>query len=201
MSATVTRRTALLAGLAGVTAATGLARALEAIAAAAVDLPLPALDPQDPRVRATMAAFADTIVPGPAGGADGEPGAVEAGAVEEIYEPFYGASTTFAFLHDDLALATPRVLGRFERFDLALPYADRERVMVDRITSTGEGGRNPFYLLYVGVATLVYLTYYGTARSTAGPDAIGFPPASDGYFPGHSLGVSFEGMTEDGNPP
>jgi hypothetical protein len=197
---TFTRRAVLAAGAAGLASAAPLSRAMEAIAAAAAELPELALSPTDPRVRATMAAFADTIVPGPAGGGDPDPGAVEAGVVDEIYEPFYGASATFAFIHDDLALATPLVLGRLGRFDLALPYEDRERVMANRIAPPAEGGRNPLYLLYIGVATLVYISYYGTARSTAGPDYIGFPPSSEGYYPDHSLGVSFDGMTDDGNP-
>ena len=174
---------------------------LERLSTAAAALPLPALLPNDPRVRRTMAAFADTIVPGPAGGADRAPGAVEAGVLEEIYEPFYGAAPTFALLHDDLLLATPLVLRRGATFGLGLPYGDRERVLVNRLESLGDKGRSPLYVIYVGVGTLVYLSYYGTARSEEGPRYIGFPPESDGCAPDHTYGVRFEGMTEDGNPP
>ena len=195
-------RRGLLAGAgAGLLALTSLPAALEAIATAAAQLPVPALTPDDPRVRATMAAFADTIVPGPAGGADTHPGAVEAGVLEEMYDPFYGVRNAFPLLHDDLQLRTPMVLGRPASFGLELPYADRERVVVECITSGGAGGDNLLNLLYIGTATLVYLSYYGTARSELGPRYIGFPPRSDGYSPGHSHHVRFRGMTKDGNPP
>ncbi|MEX2197004.1 MAG: DUF5987 family protein [Thermoleophilaceae bacterium] len=190
----LTRRGLLAGAGAAAFALSGMARAAQA-------LELPPLLPDARSVRATMAAFADTIVPGPAGGADPDPGAIEAGALEEIYEPFYGVSPVFPLLHEDLQLATPRVLGRLTAFDLELPYDDRERVVIDRITATGDGGLDPLYVLYIGTATLVYLSYYGTARSDLGPRYIGFPPESDGYFPDHSHRVAFEGMTEDGNPP
>jgi hypothetical protein len=55
-------------------------------------------------------------------------------------------------------------------------------------------------VVYVGIATLVYLSYYGTARSRLGPRTINFPPQSDGYWPEHSYRVRFRGMTRDGNP-
>lgn len=188
-------------GLAGVTA---IAQALDMLAFAseslAAEVSGAALSPDDPAVRATMAAFADTIVPGPAGGADLDPGAVEAGAVDELYEPFYGAATTFPLIHDDLAVVTPRVLGRAAAFTLELPYADRMRVLDDRMPGYGEGGSNPLYLLYQGAAIIVYVAYYGTARSAAGPEYIGFPPESAGYWPRHSHRLRFRGMTRTGNP-
>jgi hypothetical protein len=160
----------------------------------------PGLSPNDPAVRATMAAFADTIVPGPAGGADTRPGAIEAGALDELYEPFYGAAPSFPVVHNDLQLATPLVLERPASFDLDLPYADRERVLADRITAPGSGGTNPNWVLYQGAAILVYTSYYGTAQSDLGARTIHFPPRSDGYWPRHSYWVRFRGMTRRGNP-
>jgi hypothetical protein len=171
---------------------------MRAIAAAAEALPPSPLSPDHPDVRATMAAFADTIVPGPAGGADRQPGALEAGALEEIYDDFYGANGTFPLLHADLQVATLRVLGRLTEFDLSLAYRDRERVLIDRFEAPPAGG-GPLYVIYQGVAALVYLTYHGTARSNLGPRYIGFPPHSRGYWPHHSYGVRFRGMTRDGN--
>jgi hypothetical protein len=147
-----------------------------------------------------MAAFADTIVPGPAGGADGHPGAIEAGALDEVYDPFYGLAETFPTLHTDVQLTTVRVLGRPASFDLSLPYADRERVVLERMTATGAGGDNLASLLYGAPAVVIYIAYYGTARSHLGPKYIGFPPASNGYWPHHSYRVRFRGMTRDGNP-
>lgn len=195
----LTRRGVLAAGALGALGVAGALRALEDIAAAAPAGPAALAADSDP-VRATMAAFADTIIPGRAGGADRRPGAVEAGAVDEIYDPFYGVTGAFPVLHTDLQLATPRVLGRSARFDLQLPYRARERVMRDRITEFPAGGGNPVVLGYQAVAILVYLAYVGTAQSRLGPRTMGFPPASDGYYPGHSYGVRFRGMTRDGNP-
>jgi hypothetical protein len=196
---TISRRGFAL-GAAGMLGAGALAQALEWFAAAGEAAAQAALSPDDPGVRATMTALADTIVPGPAGGADARPGAVEAGCVEELYESFYGAAPTFPLIHQDLAVATPRVLRRPAAFDLGLPYADRERVLDDRMVATGEGGSNNLYLLYQGAAIIVYVAYYGTARSEAGPREIGFPPVSGGYWPRHSYGVRFRGMTRTGNP-
>ena len=196
----LSRRKLLFAAGGGAFALAGLPHLLEAVTAAAQELPGGSLVPDDPRVRATMSAFADTIVPGPAGGGDPDPGAVEAGVLDEMYEPFYGVRDAFPLLHDDLQLVTARVLGRPATFALSLPYPDRERVVLEAITASGEGGSNPFYVLYTGTATLVYLSYYGTARSELGPRYIGFPPESDGYAPGHSHRVRFRGMTRDGNP-
>jgi hypothetical protein len=181
--------------------ALSLSATIDGIAAAAESLPRPALLPDDPVVRRTISAFADTIVPGPAGGADRRPGAVEAQVLDEIYDPFYGALTTFPIIHNDLLLITPLLLRRPASFELALPYPDRERVLEDRLRSLGDGGRNPLYVIYIGVATLVYLGYYGGAQSPRGPRTIGFPPESDGYWPDHSYRIRFRGMTEDGNPP
>lgn len=195
----LTRRRLLAHASAGA-AALSLGGALDAIRAFADTLPLPAIAPDDPRVRATMAAFADTIVPGPAGGADRHPGAIEAGVLEEMYDPFYGAFVTYPTVHNDLLLATPRVLGRQASFSLELPYPEREQVMIERIESGGDGGENPLNVLYIGIATLVYIAYYGTAQSRKGPRYIGFPPRSDGYWPDHSYNVKFRGMTKDGNP-
>lgn len=201
----LSRRRLLAAAGGGVLGLAGLPLAAEALAqagAAAQRLaPIdPGLAPDSPAVRATMTAFADTIVPGPAGGADDEPGAVEAGALEAIYDPFYGASATFPVLHQDLALATPRVLRRPARFTLALPYPDRERVLDTRITPTARGGESPYPLLYAAAGILVYLAYYGSAVTEKGLDFIGLPPHSDGYYPGHSYDVRFRSMTRTSNP-
>ncbi|NIO20957.1 MAG: hypothetical protein GTN76_09505, partial [Candidatus Aenigmarchaeota archaeon] len=40
--------------------------------------------------KATMEAFADTIIPGPDSDPEGSAGGVEAGALEVLYDPYYG---------------------------------------------------------------------------------------------------------------
>lgn len=183
-------------GLLGLSGALNTLRALAGAQAASAQSPLASNE----EVRATMAAFADTIVPGPAGGGDDAPGAIEAGVLEELYDPFYGVADAYAAIASDLQVATPRVLGRPAKFELALPYADRERVMRDRIVEAPGGGGNPLATGYQAVAVLVYLSYYGTPQSSVGPRTIGFPPHSNGYAPGHSHHVQFKRMTRNGNP-
>src|SRR5437660_5189050 len=79
IEAELTRRGLIAGASAGALALAALMQPARALAADARALgPLP-LAPDDPQVRATMAAFADTIVPGPAGKADASPGAIEAG--------------------------------------------------------------------------------------------------------------------------
>jgi hypothetical protein len=192
-------RRALVAGsAAGVFGLGALLRLLEALGAdpALAHAPTQGLSPGDPKVREGMAAYADTIVPGPAGGADPDPGAVEAGVVEEMYDPFYGAQGAFPAINADLQAATPLVLGRPASFDLDLPYRDRERVVLDRI----EGGDSPLAILYAAIATLVWQIYYGVAASEKGVRYIHFPPHSDGYWPQHSYGIRFRSMTRHGYP-
>ncbi len=201
----LTRRRLLAAAGGGAMGLLGMVQAAEALARSAAVIeqaaPVgPGLSPDDPAVRATMAAFADTIVPGPAGGADDEPGALEAGVLKEIYRPFYGAKETYPTLHQDLQLTTPRVLGRPARFSLDLPYADRERVLDTRIVPPPRGGENPYALLYGAAGVLVYLAYYGATTTDRGMRVIGFPPHSDGYYPHHTYDLRFRSMTRTSNP-
>jgi hypothetical protein len=182
-----------MAGLSGVLPlvrhATEVADALE-----------PPRDAAPDAVRTTIAAFADTIVPGPAGHADSHPGAIEAGCVDVLYDPFYDFSGAYPLVYADLLAQTPLILLRPATFDLSLPYADREKVLRNRLSPPPEGGTNPLYILYYAIAVVVYVAYYGNAESDAGPRYIGLPVHSKGYVPHHSYYVTFEGMTQHGNP-
>jgi hypothetical protein len=201
----LTRRRLLAAGGAGALGLTSLASVAEALAnagaaMAATAAPTSTPVPTSEAVRATVAALADTIVPGPAGGGDSDPGAVEAGVIDVLYDPFYGLSGVFPVLHTDVQIATPVILARNATFDLALPYADRERVLDDRMPGWPEGGSNPTALAYSLFGVLTYLAYYGQSASDVGLEVIGLPPHSDGYWPHHTYDLSFAGMTADGNP-
>lgn len=195
-------RRVLLQGAGGLLSLAGVVRMLEALdpAVALAQAPDGGGESGGDAVRETVIAFADTIVPGPAGGADRHPGAVEAGAVEEAYDDFYGLGAVFPALHADIQAATPAVLGRPASFDLDLPYPDRERVVLDRIRSTANGGRNQLYLAYLASALVVWFAYYGVSRSQAGMRYMRFKPHSDGYVPQHSYKIRFRGMSRDGNP-
>ncbi len=201
----LTRRQVLLGTGFGALGLTGLVPLLRSAASAAdayaqtSGARVPVDMPQDAVYR-TMQAYADTIVPGPAGGADRHPGAVEAGCVEEIYDSFYGLADSYPLVHADLQTSTPRVLAEPSTFDLSLQYRKREAVVRDRIAAPPDGGSSPLYVLYFAVAVLVEMTWLGTARSNAGPRYLGFPTHSNGYVPHHSYYVTFHGMTHDGNP-
>ncbi|HYH59089.1 MAG TPA: hypothetical protein VD790_07695 [Thermoleophilaceae bacterium] len=199
----LTRRRLLAAGGAGVLGLTGMTAVAEALADAGAAMAATVQRspvPTDEAVRATVAALADTIVPGPAGGGDHDPGAVEAGVIDVLYDPFYGLATVFPVIHTDVQSATPVILGRLAAFDLALPYADRERVLDDRMPGWPDGGSNPTALAYSLFGVLTYLAYYGQSAGDVGLKVIGLPPHSDGYWPHHTYELSFEGMTADGNP-
>lgn len=198
----IRRRSLIAAGGVGMLGATGVLAALERLAdqASALELPGSDLAPTDEQVRRTMAAFADTIVPGPAGGADPDPGAVEAGAVRELYEPLYGISDSYPGLHADVQATTKRLIGPTASFSLDQPYADRERVLANRMLSPASGGENPNFAVYMAAGIVVWFCYYGVAQSRLGVEYIDFPPHSDGYAPDHTHGLRFTGMTADGNP-
>lgn len=195
----VSRRGVLTAASLGAAGLTGVLPLLEQATQVANALgPAPPAAPD--AVRATMAAVADTIVPGPAGHADKHPGAVEAGCVDVLYDPFYDFAGAYPLVHADLQVRTPLVLLRPTTFDLDLPYADREKVLRACLSPPPGGGSNPIYILYYAVAVVVYVAYYGNARSDVGPRYIGLPVHSKGYIPHHSYYVRFDGMTEHGNP-
>ena len=201
----LTRRRLLAAGGAGALGLVGMtsvARALvDAGAAMASTGPAGAsLAPTEEAVRASVAALIDTIVPGPAGGADPDPGAIEAGVLDVLYDPFYGVAEILPVLHTDVQLATPTILGRDVAFDLSLAYADRERVLDDRMPSWPQGGANPSATAYELLGILTYLAYYGQTATDKGLKVIGLPPHSKGYYPHHTYRLRFRGMTSDGNP-
>jgi hypothetical protein len=195
----ISRRGVLAAASLGMAGLTGVVPLIRQATEAANALgPAPEAAPD--AVRNTMAAFADTIVPGPAGHADKHPGAVEAGCVDALYDPFYDFAGAYPLIHADLLARTPLTLLRPATFTLALPYRDREKVLRECLSPPPAGGTNPLYVLYYAVAVVVYVAYYGNAESDAGPRYIGLPVHSRGYVPHHSYYVTFKGMTKHGNP-
>jgi hypothetical protein len=142
-------------------------------AADLADALAPAPDAAPDAVRNTIAAIADTIVPGPAGHADQHPGAVEAGCVDVLYDPFYDFAGAYPLVHADLLARTPLVLLRPASFDLALPYPDREKVLRDRLSAPSDAGTNPLYILYYAIAVVVYSSVTGSSCWSARSSAAG----------------------------
>lgn len=127
----------------------------------------------------TLTAYVDTLVPGPESDPDGTPGAVEAGAVEQLLEqlpypaivPFVVADVTAA------ALATHGTL--FE----ALGYPEREAILVEAFA---DPVRSVYHLIAFAVATGCF---YADFRNRVGSTHMGLPGPSDGYLATYSDGT------------
>lgn len=158
----ITRRHLLAAGATlGTAAALGpFARALPARAGGA------AADP----VTATLRAYVSTLVPGPADDPRGTPGAVEAGAVEQLQ---IQAPYVVAPLVADVNTAALAVHGTtFAQLD----YLRREALLVDAFA---DSDRAPYHLVALAIGAG---TFYGDFRNRVGGTHLGFPGPSSGYL-------------------
>jgi hypothetical protein len=89
--------------------------------------PKPALPLADRHIRQTLAAFADTIIPGPEHDPDGTPGAVQARAVELFHDPYYGVDK---LLPGFVAELDRLALERYQSTFVALTFAKRTDVVL-----------------------------------------------------------------------
>lgn len=147
-----------------------------------------------PHARATMAAFADAVIP-----PDDVLGGADAGFVEMIYdrdllEALLGLDVPVApALRVAVVDLDRRALRHHRARFRGLRIEDRTELV--RAALAGRLG-----LVYEGLVALVKVCYFGAQVSPAGWQAIGFPGSSPGYVlpvgppPTHS-------ETEDGNPP
>jgi hypothetical protein len=121
-------------------------------------------------VSLTLQRYVSTLVPGPDEDPTGSPGAVEAGAVDQLREQVpYLVPLLVADL-DAAALAT------FRRPFASLGYARRERLLVTAFT---QPSRRALHLAAMAVGAG---TFYGDFRNRVGGAHIGFPGPSDGYL-------------------
>jgi hypothetical protein len=171
----ITRR-GLLAG-AGATGALVLAGGRWPPAPAGAALGQPA----DPAT-AVLAAYLSTLVPGPGDDPEGTPGAVEAGAVEQLRSQ---APYVIPLVVADVTAAALASHGR----DFAsLAYPEREALLVDAFA---DGSRSPYHLIAMAVGAG---TFYGDFRNRVGGTHLGFPGPSDGYL------ATFTDRTSHGQP-
>lgn len=142
--------------------------------------------------QATMAAFTDTIIPGPASDPEGSVGGVEASALEVLYDPYYGLKPFIGIVHLDLNLTS---LWMYKRLFKALDLSRRTKIVLLKES------KSRVRYIYELAELLVKLAFYGAIVNDIGTDYISFPGPSNGYHD-YSFNKKFaEEATEDGNPP
>lgn len=142
--------------------------------------------------KATIEAFADTIIPGPISDPEGSVGGVEAGALEVLYDPYYGLRPFIGILTRNLNRTS---LWRYRKPFKDLGLRQRKRTILFK---------DYFSLMkpvYEQAELLVKLAFYGGIINDVGTDYISFPGPSFGYHD-YSFNEKFaEEATEDGNLP
>jgi hypothetical protein len=138
----------------------------------------------------TLQAFADTIIPGLHSDPEGSPGAAEAGALEVLYDPYYGLTPFIGLLCRNLnrsSLWWCRKL--FKDLDL------RQRTAIVLF-------KDNFSLLkwvYENAEMLVKLAFYGAIINDVGTEYISFPGPAPRYLD-YSFKEQFaQSQTENGN--
>jgi len=139
-----------------------------------------------------MEAFADTIIPGPTSDPEGSVGGVEAGALELLYDPYYGLRPFIGIISLDVNLASLWWHGKlFKDLDLG----QRTEIVLWKDT------RSPIKFLYEQSELLVKLAFYGAIINDVGTDYISFPGPSPGYYDYSFNEIFAEEETENGNLP
>lgn len=136
-------------------------------------------DPRDadptPHELATLAAIADTFLPG----GDGRVGAHEVNTLGVLVHPAYGLRPYVAQVVADLD-DWVRVTHGFHTFVELSPH-DRERVLEERMGLRGAVIRSWYLPVYEGILALTKLAYVGAVANALGTSDIGFPGPSTGY--------------------
>jgi hypothetical protein len=121
-------------------------------------------------VTSVLAAYVSTLVPGPADDPEGSPGAVEAGAVDELFAHVPYIVPLVVADVQAVALA-----AHGQPFD-ALAYPEREALLVAAFADPTRAAHH-LVALAIGAGA-----FYADFRSRVGGTHIGFPGPSDGYF-------------------
>jgi hypothetical protein len=132
--------------------------------------------------RKTLAAIADTFLPGD----DGTPGAHEVNALATIVDPAYGLDPYIHELVSDLDQWC--VATKFKGF-IGLQRADREKALEQRMGLHGKAIKSLYAPAYEGILALTKLAYFGALHSKLGTNYLAFPTASRGYAPGSAAGA------------
>jgi hypothetical protein len=140
----------------------------------------------------TMKAFTDTIIPGPTSDPEGSVGGVEAGALEVLYDPFYGVEPFIGLLSFSLNLTGLWWYGKlFKDLDL------RKRTAIVLFKDNNA----LIKLIYQQAENLVKMAFYGGIINDLGTEYISFPGPKIRYR-NYSFNIKFaDEATTDGNLP
>jgi hypothetical protein len=140
----------------------------------------------------TMEAFADTIIPGPISDPEGSVGGVEAGALEVLYDPYYGLRSFIGVLTRNLNRTS---LWWYRKLFKDLDVRQRTRIVLFK------DNYSLIKPVYEQAELLVKLAFYGAIINDVGTEYISFPGPSFGYYD-YSFNEKFaEEETKDGNLP
>jgi len=153
---------------------------------------LPPSGAMDPvyQVERTVAAFADTVIPGPADDPDRGPGALDAYALNMMYDQFY----PFYEMVPGIVMFLDQTAQRVAGADFAdCTFEQRTEALLEVVDEV------PYFQLGM---QFVKMAFYGGIYNTVGTDYVGFPGSSRGYTD-YSYGASplSEEATEHGYLP
>ncbi len=144
--------------------------------------PIARPEPVSPHELATLAAMADTFLPG----GDGAPGAAEVNAVSVIVHPAYGVNPYISEVVSDLdEWCLVAHLGVFA----SLSPGRREVALEQRMGLRGRAIQSLYLPVYEGILALTKLAFFGALSNKAGTNYVGFPGASRGYAPASAAGA------------
>jgi hypothetical protein len=153
-----------------------------AIACRSWTRPVDRTEPVSPHELATLAAMAETFLPG--GG--GAPGAAEVNAVGAIVDPAYGVNPYISEVVADLdEWCVVAHQGLFTQ----LSPEQREIALEQRMGLRTRPIKSLYLPVYEGILALTKLAFFGALSNKAGTNYIGFPGASRGYAPGSAAGA------------
>jgi len=136
---------------------------------------------------ATLAAIAETFLPG----GDGAPGARDTGALAAIVDPAYGLLPYVTRVVSDLDDWVGLTHGLHTFVELS--PATRELVLEQRMGLHG-GVITSWYLpVYEAILALTKLAFFGGLANPLGESYIGFPGPSPGYAPDSAAGAYASG--------
>jgi hypothetical protein len=132
---------------------------------------------------ATLAAIAETFLPG----GQGAPGAGDTGALAAIVDPAYGLRPYLAQVVADLDdwVAFTHGLHTFTE----LSPATRELVLEQRMGLHGDLIKSWYLPVYEAILALTKVAFYGGRTTPLGTSYIGFPGPSAGYAPDSAAGA------------
>jgi hypothetical protein len=139
----------------------------------------------------TMLAISDVIVPGAKNSSDKSQGAVDACALDIIYDPFFGLEKYIAFLVISIDWSS---LWRFGGLYKNLDFDERTFILQLKEEKSWFLKKG-----YKGLIILAKLAFYGGYKNSIGLEYIGFPDANPGYHDFSHEKVFAKEKTVDGN--